>query len=134
MFCRAVRDVRTDWCPWNGLGVKNFVKRRGVMGGGLVGLDSVGLRWTGDSLATRLRLGDWFTESRSGVNDMVPMQPYDMNNKNSAHSPLKLYNGFRSHKTLPRTFKQLLGDSNIGRTPAVGRSSGDVTTSIVLAL
>jgi hypothetical protein len=43
--------------------VKNFVKRRGVMGGGLVGLDSVGLRWTGDSLATGLRLGDWFTES-----------------------------------------------------------------------
>jgi len=110
------------------------VKRRGVMGGGLVGLDSVGLRWTGDSLATGLRLGDWFTESRSGVNDMVPMQLYDVNNRNSTHLLLELYNGFRSHKTLPRTFKQLLGDSNIGRTPAVGRSSGDVTTFIVLAL
>ena len=110
------------------------MKRRGVMGGGLVGLDSVGLRWIGDSLATGLRLGDWLTESRSGVNDMVPMQPYDMNNENSTHSLLELYNGFRSHKTLPRTFKQLLGDSNIGRTPAVGKEQRRCHDSIVLAL
>lgn len=104
------------------------MKRRGVMGGGLVGLDSVGLRWTGDSLATGLRLGDWFTESRSGVNDIVPMQLYDVNNRNSTHSLLELYNGFRSNKALPRTFKQLLRDSNVERTPTAGRSSGDVTT------